>query len=1244
MTNEEAVNTQKVKKADESMTTRAIKWFIEKKLSLGGDVFNQMMKSKCHGLEAEFATYIAQNRDFDSQSKEQQESFKAVTSAQFLRETIAIGAAFTSKRQALEHVISRNYDFSAPEMKKIRTKYESLSQQELTTYVQSEMKRDKFLKNIFPGKTLPYRSETEQINAVFGHNTLNAAQEEQVLKLLTARHVDPYDVQEALPLFKTEKQKQLLLKIFLPTVTLGALAYMGVLTHAQVKAAIYQSIEHGNLVPEFKSMSETEKKEAVDQIDPDDIVIETMLFPDDVVDTILAGQGSKSIAEELSRINTERYDAVEADNALKMTPTKEWLFLPPFLEKLDKLGIKNTADLKPGAIIRVTEANTSGVIIAEYAFRIDDISDEPQFNKNTGGNGRVFAISDVLLADGSLRLNTKKSKAAEYSYTEMYNIFDKSKANVEILSPENIEHRIASGTIKESLLDNDIQSLADLNRGLNSIDPKGSSYPLQADGGSAIQVWEPGDKDFDIYQIKSINEKKGTIEIVGTWTDEILDYISFYSAFGAKKAKRLPPMKTAHDFLSAMKSHSAKGSAYGDISLDGEKFIANDRKWEKDYPGVTRFIGSKGCVQILNTKTPGIVEFLVYEEYDEHKDMNKQKSKPYKYSGWYHLLYNFLNRESFTPDTTGKKTQAADQVDPHIHYHKGHVKHYMGNPSLQDILHGAKGVLDAIKHKLEHGSHLHAANVQLAIGKGMRAMGLIDPGFLREMRSWVHTKNKKLMQEMVDELKNMSGPDRQEEVMHILSSKGSHDYEIQAATMAMLQKHGALYVGKLKIWERSFIYFERISGLKYSKNLEVVQKYMKRCDKMGEPFTEEGLIIFYIKAEGEQDKLDGTLWTEIAKAWGMGIEEQEAAGKKEVGKFQTSKGRMQETMDKLEWGEKAKALGGFDAIWGKWWPAHEMHMPAIILALSNVPETLHQDQLNTMKNKFFGGHPYTALLFLWTAANQHIFRSVIKKLAVNNGMATDYAKIEALQKKDPDKKLIDTIRKFWEAHGATLNKKLNVTADGELLHLAKTDGDCAAYLETCKWSWAAVKKLDDDELGNESYDSGGSSFLGLNPDQYFKFIKMNAAQGIPMDDDTTKLFWSGFQKSLKGIKDMDAKTPEIKKEIQKDAYMSYHKAFLTHMNGSFKKSMYEEDLPKQNYIQELNRNYGIRLTIPSGKEFLETPEYRLRAEEDFESFLKWGREGEVKNEIEIVRGKTTDLFKGVKSKWAANDERMEQAA
>jgi hypothetical protein len=316
-----------------------------------------------------------------------------------------------------------------------------------------------------------------------------------------------------------------------------------------------------------------------------------------------------------------------------------------------------------------------------------------------------------------------------------------------------------------------------------------------------------------------------------------------------------------------MKLHSPKKDAYSNLSIEGDKIVPEDRKGEEKYPGITEFSGSKGYIKITDMKTIGRVEFLVYEDFDETKGLNEQNPKPKKYSGGYNLLYTFLNAEPFEPKNPPKETEVPGQVDPHIHSHKGRFHHYLGNPSLHDIFHGAKGFIDAIKKKLEHGSHLHAANVQLGIAKGMKSLGLINEGILREMRSGVYSGNKKLMQEMVDELKAMSGPDRQAEVMHILQTKGSHDYEIQAATIAMLQKHGALYVGKLRKWEGSFIYFERISGQKYSENLPAVQSYRKRCDQTGEPFTEEGLIISYIKKAGEDGELDNTLWTTFASAW-----------------------------------------------------------------------------------------------------------------------------------------------------------------------------------------------------------------------------------------------------------------------------------------------------------------------------------------------------------------------------------------
>lgn len=612
--NTEQVNAQKTKKASESLTTRAIRGFVEKKLSLSGNIFNEMMVSKCTGLENEFIEYTTHAREFDGVSKEQQEAFRAVTSAQFLRETIALGVAFTSKRKALEYVTNREYSFTSVEINKIQSEYESLSCDELTNLVQSESRREKFLKNLFPGKTLPYKSEKDQIIMIFGKNILNPMQEEKVLNLLVKRYVDPQEVQEALPLFD-DIQKQLLLKTFLPTVTLGQLWGMGVLTKAQVQSAVYQSIEKGNLVPEFHSLGDTEKKGAIDQIDPYDIVIETMLFPKEIVDTILLGQGSRMIARELSKINAARYDEVDAENALKMQATPEGLFFPSFLEKL---RMRNAFDFKEGAIIRGTIPGMNGKDF-EFAYRIDGIKDDPEENRITSGNGRVFAISDVLLPNGMLHLGKKKSLKAEYTYAEIYHIFDKARSNIEILTPEATRHRIQAGALKETLMEEDIKSLGDLNRAMNTIDPKGNIYTLKADGGVSIEVGEPGKADYCIFQITSINEAKGTIELTNGQNSEIFDYVTFYMLFESKKAKRLPSMKTVSDFLEAMKSHSLKKDAYSKLSMEGDRIVPEDRKGEEKYAGITEFAGSKGYVKITDTKIPGKVEFLVYEDFDEKK-------------------------------------------------------------------------------------------------------------------------------------------------------------------------------------------------------------------------------------------------------------------------------------------------------------------------------------------------------------------------------------------------------------------------------------------------------------------------------------------------------------------------------------------------------------------------------------------------------------------------------------------------
>ncbi len=60
----------------------------------------------------------------------------------------------------------------------------------------------------------------------------------------------------------------------------------------------------------------------------------------------------------------------------------------------------------------------------------------------------------------------------------MHHILNLSKNSLEILTEESARHRIDAGTLKETVLESDIESLTDLNRALNTIDPKGSEFAL----------------------------------------------------------------------------------------------------------------------------------------------------------------------------------------------------------------------------------------------------------------------------------------------------------------------------------------------------------------------------------------------------------------------------------------------------------------------------------------------------------------------------------------------------------------------------------------------------------------------------------------------------------------------------------------------------------------------------------------------------------------------------------------------
>jgi hypothetical protein len=313
---------------------------------------------------------------------------------------------------------------------------------------------------------------------------------------------------------------------------------------------------------------------------------------------------------------------------------------------------------------------------------------------------------------------------------------------------------------------------------------------------------------------------------------------------------------------------------------------------------------------------------------------------------------------------------------------------------------GAKNLISFVKHKLEHWSKLHASKFQLALGK---KLGFSD-AMMRELRSQVHTGNRELMEKAVKDFPS-STPERHKEILHILENHGSHDYEVQAATLSMLKKHGNLYAGALKKYEGSYLFFERLSGTKYSESNPHVQRALEKCKSDGLLFREEYLVENYLQWAGSEKggySVDWNLWIDVKKSLANeGIPNETKAWEETAGLFWELAPRLQYVYSKLEWGEYANGIGAMKTVWSKWGSPHLMHLPAMYLALSNIPNRLHTSQLSTLRHEFGGGNPYPALAFLGSPGKQQVFQNTVKYLCKDNeGMKTAYAEVEKNRDKD----------------------------------------------------------------------------------------------------------------------------------------------------------------------------------------------------------------------------------------------------
>lgn len=157
------------------------------------------------------------------------------------REFISYGTSFESKRKALVGILEREFELPKDKAKLV-TKIESLSLEALGKHLLKKPLRQKLIEESFPKETIVEHDMRAQFDTIFGKKKLTSSQEENMARLLLSSKIDESEIIDILDLFTTLEDKQLIIKFFFPTITLGDLATSIGLSNKQVRDIIEKSI------------------------------------------------------------------------------------------------------------------------------------------------------------------------------------------------------------------------------------------------------------------------------------------------------------------------------------------------------------------------------------------------------------------------------------------------------------------------------------------------------------------------------------------------------------------------------------------------------------------------------------------------------------------------------------------------------------------------------------------------------------------------------------------------------------------------------------------------------------------------------------------------------------------------------------------------------------------------------------------------------------------------------------------
>ncbi|MDD2565615.1 MAG: hypothetical protein PHZ26_02355 [Candidatus Gracilibacteria bacterium] len=1188
----------------DNLIKKAIRDFTEMNLlKKGGLNFYNKVKNNTDnyrtvGIKDDFLKFKLLNEEFDGFKKIDINNDEELEN-KFLREVLIYGIRFENMRKESFKLIKENYEGITNDQENLLIKeLEELPITELNDILFSQEKRNKFINKIFDKKaTRP--KEKDYLKFLGDMNIdgtkLNEEQTKTLKIIKELKYVTQEDITAILPLFPDLKQKQLLIKAFLPVITLQKLIDLGVLEDNNVKSYLKKKIKDG-LLEGFQTTLDSDMEEIViKNIRPEEIVISTQILPEEDVDKILNGHGAKVIAEELTGLR-DNILSKEANNRNKFKKDKQGNITQGFIDevkkdtKLNKIH-SSIDNFKEGSVLEYKIKKIEGGFDTGY-YRID------QLDAGVTTESKMIHLTNLSL-NGGIKKNPSTTDQELVSYNDFYELLG-IIAEGTFISKEEFEAQKQNGTISEEIEDNEINTLEDLAKKIDKEDAAGAQYKLETGTTFETNNKDRNSDDFGTFKISKLNKDTHQIWVTDGCRNEEqgpLSYIQFFMAFKERESKRMSKINDKNSFITALKTNTSGDmqKAFSVLNIDNNnRIIPSDRKdleENKNFKGVQYFVGKDGTAIYIEEIKDGLVKFSTgkYNEGSIKKDKNgkdaedKNGDKIYNNdsyksefkSEWhgFEFLYQKIHKLSVLPKISKKPVEDIKTKDAPA-MKSGILKSYLRGTNFAEILKGGKQIIDFAKNRLEQGSKLNASKFAYGLGTALH----LPKDVMLDLKSSVESADKKVMEEIISSISNLHRSEIIKKLEIIALNDGSARYELQAALIVSLKKFGRIYVGgELGKAEGSFMWYKKFGGY---PNDKFMLQARKEIEEEGGQFSEEALLIKYFKKLGGDGIVNKNFETDVKVAWQEGRQGAAKGGASDTEFLLSGKARLNYAVNEMQNSQKYyHSIGALKNIWGKGGTATEMNKVPFLLVMSGISTKLNQEELRTLTGYFGNGtYSFPALFFTDTDKKRELFQNLIKELSTNlDGGAKEEISglLEELRSGRYDEsKLVGKLSTFWDKHGDQLSAKLSMTKDPEIF-LKKDDAGKSVYQEYYKTlagvTNSADFKINKGEIGNDVYNYDHSPII-------FSGIKTFMDKGIRIgrDGKIGDLTMDGrlFETVIKGVKEIknqkiDKENKENNKKYQEKLYIEYTRNIYAYLNENkvdfdqFKKTPFGQQLVAQ---------------------------------------------------------------------------------